>query len=222
MCFQPGLTPASGARLLGDVLARRSRQLSYGGGSTTLLVCGYLACDAKLAGMLLAGFLGLVSFNVRVPNAGSWLEVSLCCALAEARSPPPGGAGVMARLLFIEVLRPYMNEQAEGLTGWLAGVGDQIVGSAPNATHRSPARAWKLDDLARTTGSSWSVRARRFQNLMGSSCIQQLTQWRMLLASNLLRARDVPLARIAEEVVYQTDTAFSPLRKDQLARESLY
>ena len=57
---------------------------------------------------------------------------------------------------------------------------------------------------------------------MGSSCVQQLTQWRMLLASNLLRAREAPLARITEEVGYQIDTAFSPLRKDQLARESLH
>ena len=36
-----------------------------------------------------------------------------------------------------------------------------------------------------------------------------LTQWRMLLASNLLLRGNAPLARIAEEVGYQTDTAFS-------------
>ena len=107
-----------------DVLARRPRQVSYGGGSTTRLVCGYLACDAKLADMLLAVLPGLVRVNVRGSNAGSWLEASLRCALAEARSPRPGGAGVLAKLaelLFIEVLSLYINEQAEGRTGWLAG-----------------------------------------------------------------------------------------------------
>ena len=107
-----------------DVLARRPRQLSYGsGGSTTRLVCGYLACDAKLADMLLAGLPGLVRVNVRGSNAGSWLEASLRYALAEARSPRPGCAGVLAKLaelLFIEVLRLYINEQADGRTGWLA------------------------------------------------------------------------------------------------------
>jgi AraC-like DNA-binding protein len=39
--------------------------------------------------------------------------------------------------------------------------------------------------------------------------MQYLTQWRMLLAANLLRRGNAPLARIAEEVGYQTDTAFS-------------
>ena len=51
--------------------------------------------------------------------------------------------------------------------------------------------------------------AERFQHLVGSSPIQYLTQWRMLLATNLLSRSNAPLARIAEKVGYQTDTAFS-------------
>lgn len=39
--------------------------------------------------------------------------------------------------------------------------------------------------------------------------MQYLTQWRMLLAANLLSDSNAPLIRIAEEVGYQTDTAFS-------------
>lgn len=45
-------------------------------------------------------------------------------ALAEVRSPRPGGAGVLAKLaevLFIEVLRLSMDEASrEGRAGWLA------------------------------------------------------------------------------------------------------
>lgn len=212
MTSQPGLPPATGGRLA-EVLTRRPRQLAYGGGgATTRLVCGYLACDARLAGMLLAGLPALVRVNVRGSNAGTWLEASVRYALAEARSPRPGGAGVLAKLsevLFIEVLRLYMNEQGEGRTGWLAGVGDRIVGAALNALHKSPAHAWTLDELARTAGSSRSVLAERFQQLVGSSPMQYLTQWRMLLAANLLCRSNAPLASIAEDVGYQTDTAFS-------------
>ncbi|CAN7677739.1 AraC family transcriptional regulator [Variovorax sp. LjRoot290] len=212
MTSQPGLPPATGGRLA-EVLTRRPRQLAYGGGgATTRLVCGYLACDARLAGMLLAGLPALVRVNVRGSNAGTWLEASVRYALAEARSPRPGGAGVLAKLsevLFIEVLRLYMNEQGEGRTGWLAGVGDRIVGAALNALHKSPAHAWTLDELARTVGSSRSVLAERFQQLVGSSPMQYLTQWRMLLAANLLCRSNAPLASIAEDVGYQTDTAFS-------------
>jgi AraC-like DNA-binding protein len=212
MCSQPGLPPAKGARLE-EVLARRPRQLAYGGGgAATRLVCGYLACDARLAEILLAGLPPMVRVNVRGSSAGIWLESSVRYALAEARSPRPGGAGVLAKLaevLFIEVLRLYMNNQAAGTTGWLAGLNDRIVGSALNALHSRPASAWTLDELARTAGTSRSVLAERFQTLVGTTPMQYLTQWRMLLAANLLCRSNAPLARIAEDVGYQTDTAFS-------------
>ncbi|OUM02682.1 AraC family transcriptional regulator [Variovorax sp. JS1663] len=212
MTSEPGLPPATGARL-DQVLSRRPRMLAYGGGGvTTRLVCGYLACDTRLARMLLTGLPRLVRVNVRGSDAGIWLESSVRYALAEARSPRPGGAGVLAKLaelLFIEVLRLYMNEQGEGRTGWLAGMGDRIVGSALTALHGNPAQAWTLEELARTAGTSRSVLAERFQQLVGSAPMQYLTQWRMLLAANLLSRSNAPLARIAEDVGYQTDTAFS-------------
>ena len=209
----PGLPPASGRAGLEAVLSRRPRQLAHGGGgATTRVVCGYLACDARLARMLLTGLPSVVRVNVRGSNAGVWLEASLRYALAEVRSPRPGGAGVLAKLsevLFIEVLRLYMNEQSTGRTGWLAGVGDRIVGAALNALHKRPAHAWTLEELARESGTSRSVLAARFQHLVGSSPMQYLTQWRMLLAANLLSRSSAPLAQIAEDVGYQTDTAFS-------------
>lgn len=212
MGSEAGLTPAKGARL-DEVLARRPRTLAYGGGgATTKLVCGYMACDARLADLLLAGLPPLVCVNVRGSNAGMWLEASVRYALAEARSPRPGGAGVLAKLaevLFIEVLRLHMNEQNGGHKGWLAGVGDRVVGAALKALHNRPAHAWTLDELARTAHTSRSVLAERFQDLVGTSPMQYLTQWRMLLAANLLCRSNAPLARIAEDVGYQTDTAFS-------------
>jgi AraC-like DNA-binding protein len=212
MGSQPGLAPASGAPLQ-EVLARRPRLLAYGGGGArTKLVCGYLACDARLARLLLAGLPPLVAVSVRGSNAGIWLEASLRYALAEARSPRPGGEGVLAKLaevLFIEVLRLYMNEQAEGRTGWLAGVSDRIVGAAMRALHAEPARAWTLEELAREAATSRSVLAERFQLLVGEPPMQYLSHWRLLLAGNLLAGSNAPLARIAEEVGYQTDTAFS-------------
>jgi AraC-like DNA-binding protein len=211
MCSAPGLEPAKGARLE-TVLSRRPRKLVYGGGgSTTRLVCGYLACDARLARMLLSGLPPLLKVGVRGSNAGMWLEASVQYALAEARSPRPGGAGVLAKLaevLFIEVLRLYMNEQSADQSGWLAAVRDRIVGAALTELHTRPAHTWTLEALARAAGTSRSVLAERFQHLVGSAPMEYLTQWRMLLAANLLCGSNAPLARIAEDVGYQTDTAF--------------
>jgi AraC-like DNA-binding protein len=38
--------------------------------------------------------------------------------------------------------------------------------------------------------------------------MEYLTQWRMMLAANFLCRSNAPLARIAEDVGYRTDTAF--------------
>jgi AraC-like DNA-binding protein len=212
MASASGLEPGAG-RPLTDVLARRPRRLAFGGGgATTRIVCGYMACDARVARMLLAGLPTAVVVNLRSASGGAWLESSVQYALGEARSPRPGGAGVLAKLaevLFIEVLRLYMTEEGEGRTGWLAGVRDRTVGAALSALHRDPAHAWTLDELARTAGASRSVLAERFQALVGTSPMQHLTQLRMLLAANLLRGGSASLAQVAEDVGYQTDTAFS-------------
>lgn len=206
-----GLEPAKGARLE-NVLSRRPRKLVYGGGGrATRIVCGYLACEARLARMLLSGLPPVLKVSVRGSNAGTWLEASVQYALAEARSPRPGGAGVLAKLaevLFIEVLRLYMNEHSAGRSGWLAAVRDRIVGAALTELHTRPAHTWTLEALARAAGTSRSVLAERFQHLVGSAPMEYLTQWRMLLAANLLCGSNAPLARIAEDVGYQTDTAF--------------
>ncbi|TVO58525.1 AraC family transcriptional regulator [Denitromonas halophila] len=212
MASAPGVPAATGAKL-DVVLSRRPRKLSYGGGgAVTRLVCGYMACDARLARMLMAGLPSIVKVHVRGSNAGVWLETSLRYALSEARSPRPGGMGVLAKLsevFFIEVLRIYMNEPTLGTTGWLAGLSDRIVGAALGALHKSPAHAWTLEDLASQVGTSRSVLAERFQLIVGIAPMQYLTQWRMLMAANLLAGSSAPLIRIAEEVGYQTDTAFS-------------
>jgi AraC-like DNA-binding protein len=213
MTSTPGLPPARSRARLDEVLARRPRQIAYGGGgAATRLVCGYLACDARLARMLLTGLPPLLKVNVRGSSAGAWLEASVSYALTEARSPRPGGEGVLSKLaevLFIEVLRIYMNGTEESHTGWLAGVRDRLVGGALSCMHKNPARAWTLEELARVAGTSRSVLAERFQRLVGTSPMQHLTQWRMLLAANLLARTNATLSHIAQDVGYRTDTAFS-------------
>jgi AraC-like DNA-binding protein len=178
------------AARLDAVLSRRPRQLSYGGGgATTRLVCGYLACDTRLARMLLTGLPPVVQ-SMYAARRRCLAESSVHYA-RRSRSPA-GGEGVLAKLaevLFIEVLRLYMHEQ--GPNRWLAGVSDRTVGAALSALHDKPCHCWTLEELARTAGTSRSVLAERFQQLVGISPMQYLTQWRMLLAANLLRSSTV-------------------------------
>lgn len=213
MASQPGLPPARGGASLEAVLSRRPGVLRHGGGGApTKLVCGYLACDARLARLLLGGLPPLLRVSLRGSSSGAWLEASVRYALEEVRSPRAGGEGVLAKLaevLFIEVLRLYMQQPGAGGHGWLAGVRDRTIGAVLAAMHRQPAHPWTLAELARHAGTSRSVLAERFQQLMDCTPMQYLTQWRMTLAANMLRHGNAPLVRIAAEVGYQTDTAFS-------------
>lgn len=212
MMSQPGLVPPPDAPMIDALLERPLRTELGGGGAETQLLCGYMACDARLGDLLLSGLPSVVHVNVRDSNAG-WLEMAVRYASGEARSARPGGEGVLAKLaevLFIELLRLHMNAQGPQTQGWLAGVGDRIVGAALNAIHTNPSQEWTLESLARHAGSSRTVLAERFQQRVGTTTMQYLTRWRMLLAANLLRARgNRPLIEIAEQVGYETDTAFS-------------
>lgn len=212
MTSEVGMPPPRGVADLKKLLSARPRRLAYGGGgAATRIVCGYLACDTRLAKLLLNGLPPVVRVSLRDSDAGTWLESSVRYALAEARTPRPGGAGLLAKLaelLFIEVLRQYIH-QSDNQTGWLAALGDRIVGNALNALHQRPGHEWTLAELARAAGTSRSVLAERFQQLVGTSPMQYLTQWRMVMAANLLRSSNTPLARVAEEVGYQNDTSFS-------------
>jgi len=212
MASAAGLSPPRGPADLKKLLSARPRRLAYGGGGApTRIVCGYLACDTRLARLLLNGLPPVVRVSLRDSGAGQWLESSVAYALMEARTPRPGGAGLLAKLaelLFIEVLRQYVHE-TDNQAGWLAGLRDRVVGGALNALHQRPCHDWTLAELARAAGTSRSVLAERFQQLVGVSPMQYLTQWRMVMAANLLRSSNTPLSRVAEEVGYQNDTSFS-------------
>lgn len=180
-------------------------------GSVTRLIRGHLFCDPCVAHMLLARLPPVIRVGIRGASAGAWLESSIAYALGESIAPTPGFAGMRAKLselLLIEVLRIHANACDRRDAGWLAGVSDRAIGTVLNSLHQQPARTWTLDELARTAGTSRSVLAERFRQLMGTTPMQYLTRWRMLLAANLLRHSNTPLTRIAENVGYQTDTAF--------------
>ncbi|MDT0321013.1 helix-turn-helix transcriptional regulator [Streptomyces sp. DSM 44918] len=63
--------------------------------------------------------------------------------------------------------------------------------------------------MGAVAGLSRSPFARRFTALVGRPPLAYLTWWRMTLAAQLLRADDRPVARVAEQVGYTSEYAFS-------------
>ena len=69
-------------------------------------------------------------------------------ALAESKAPRMGGESVLARLselMFVDVVRRYLESLPADRTDWLAGLRDPYVGRALTALHRDPARTWTIE-----------------------------------------------------------------------------
>ncbi len=115
----------------------------------------------------------------------------------------------LAELMFVEVVRRYLEALPTGQKGWLAGLRDEVVGRGLGLLHGDPAHPWTLDELADGVAMSRSAFADRFTGLVGQPPMQYLAQWRMQLAAGRLASGTAKVAAVAEEVGYDSEPAFS-------------
>jgi AraC-like DNA-binding protein len=178
-------------------------------GEPTHFVCGFLGCDARPYNPLLTA---LPQMILVTGQAGGALAAYVQFALAESKGPRMGGQCVLGRLselMFVDVVRHYLETLPPDRTGWLAGLRDPFVGRALAAVHRKPAHAWTIESLARNVGLSRSGLAERFTQFVGQPPMQYLTSWRMQLAANHLVSGMDSVAVIASRVGYESEAAFS-------------
>ena len=128
----------------------------------------------------------------------------------EADAPRPGTDVMLRRLtelLFIQIIRIWVEQQAGTSTGWLAALHDQSISTALGLIHQSPERGWKVEELADEVALSRAVFSARFTRLVGEPPITYLTRWRMHRATRLLK-NNVEVEKIAELVGYESEVAF--------------
>jgi AraC-like DNA-binding protein len=183
-----------------------------GGGTLTRVVCGYLALDRKLCGSLISALPPILRVSARSTEVGAWLRTYVRISADERGEERPGGRCVLAKLselMFVETVRRYVEGLPPGQRGWLAGLRDPYIGRALGLLHASPSRQWTVELLAREIGLSRSALAERFTELIGQPPMQYLTQWRLLLAAHVLQTTTRSAAVVAEEVGYDSESAFS-------------
>jgi AraC-like DNA-binding protein len=136
------------------------------------------------------------------------IELALC----ELRERRQGGQGVLLRLselMFIEVVRCFVESANGPQTGWMAGLRDPVAGRALARLHAAPARRWTLQELAAQAGTSRSVLAERFGRVVGQPPMQYLSHWRMQLAAQMLADPSIRVKTVAASVGYESEAAFS-------------
>jgi AraC-like DNA-binding protein len=212
LCSQPGLRATPFEPDL-DTSRRPVWPVSVGNrdGASARIVCGYLGCDAGPFKHLIGGLPRLLHVP-RSAQKDSIIAHFMTLAAAESESPSPGRETVLARLselMFVEALRRYIASLPEDRRGWLSGLRDPIVGKALAALHERPAQPWTLEDLASVVGTSRSVLAERFTELVAVPPMHYLQEWRMQLCAELLSTTSASLAEIAERVGYGSEAALS-------------
>jgi AraC-like DNA-binding protein len=114
----------------------------------------------------------------------------------------------MADIIFVQVLRAYMESLPEGREGFLGALRDRHIAAALGFMHHNPEKAWTVGLLADQVGLSRSGFAARFAELVGEPPLGYLTRLRMRRASILLR-EGATLARVSEMTGYASEASFS-------------
>ncbi len=175
-----------------------------------VLMCGFIGCDLRPFNPLIASLPRIL--HVPAAKTGRWLAHVIDQAAAESREPRSGSSAMLARLsemIFVDAVRSYVESLPDPAGGWLGGLRDRYVGKALALLHNQPAQAWTIEELGKQVGLSRSALHERFVAQIGQRPMEYLTNWRMQLASNLLRTTGANVASISADVGYDSEGAFA-------------
>lgn len=144
------------------------------------------------------------------PGARAQLANLVGLMRSESAEENLGGKAMLAALstaLFALALR-LAGEDKDAPGGLLALAGHPRLAGALAAIFNDPGHPWTLPELANLCGMSRATFIRQFQQSLGRSAVDLLTDVRMTAAANALRATSAPIAMIGEDVGYQSDAAF--------------
>jgi len=183
-----------------------------GGAGGAEFVCGFLGCDMRPFNPVLSTLPRLLRVTRTDTDGTDLLSRLIDLTLAEARQPRTGGETIRLRLselIFVEVIRRYLETLPASKTGWLSGLRDPSIGKVLTMLHERPAHPWTLNELAGQAGMSRAALAARFARLVGHAPMQYLALWRMQIAARLLADGTMKVAAVGREVGYDSEAAFS-------------
>ena len=87
---------------------------------------------------------------------------------------------------------------------------------ALDAFHASPYITWSVELLAEKAGMSRSAFSNRFQTIMVVTPMYYVTHWRMQCAHDMLITGNKSIAKIAEQMTYQSEASFRKAFKQHI------
>lgn len=202
------VAPLDATRLFVGTL---NKSATLGEGEDCIQIGGHVRLDPT-HGKLLAGLLPPLIHVGAASKHSMTMKWLLDQLIHERMEAQPGATLVTAQLvqlLFVQILRVYV-ETCETLPrGWLRAASDSRLAPAMALMHGNPGRTWHLGELAKAAAMSRTSFAVHFKSVAGIAPLAYLTEWRMLLAQRALRTESMTLSQLADHLGYSSESAFS-------------
>jgi len=175
------------------------------------LICGRLLFEHAHHNFVLAALPEVIVFGRGQGSDADRVTGIVSMMQSELEEDRLGAAPIAAALgssLIIFVLRTHL-EREHATTGVLSLLMRRHTSRALAGMLAKPAHPWTLEELARRANTSRATLVRQFKTVVKMAPVAFLAELRLTLARSRIRATHMPLAVIAGEVGYQSETAFS-------------
>jgi AraC family transcriptional activator of mtrCDE len=152
------------------------------------------------------------------PGTSAQLASLVGLMRSESAAENLGGHAMLTALstaMFTLTLR-LASEDTEAPSGLLALAGHPRLAPALAAIFNQPEKPWTLPELASLCNVSRATFIRQFQQRLGRSAGDLLTDVRMTVAANELRSSSAPTGAVAEAAGYQSEAAFQRMFKQHM------
>jgi len=174
------------------------------------IVCGYVELDRSISHPFLDNLPELIHIDSQWRARFQWLDSVIRQIVLETAELQPASAVLIDRfteILFIQVIRSYAQLSANQQS-YFSAIQDKQLSKALSLMHTRPDQDWSIELLAAEIGMSRSAFYARFNDYIGIAPMKYLFQWRMLQAKQKIETSQKSLSTVAEEVGYQSDSAF--------------
>jgi AraC-like DNA-binding protein len=191
-----------------DFRRRHSQDAPPADHGATVFLCGAYQFSGDVGSGLLDALPPALTLS---PAIGEPLSEVITLLSRELTAVEPGQQTVLDRLLDVLLVLALRSGFQRGATAprWYRASGDPRLRPALQAMHEDASHPWTVPELAAASGLSRAAFARAFRDTLGQAPLQYLTEWRMTLARDHLRAGELSLASIAAAVGYGSPYAFA-------------
>ncbi len=217
MASDMSITPVGAGDFLAT--AENGRVNLYNGGGQFFSICGHFELVGDHAEILLGVLPPIVHISKTADKA--ILRRYVDQMMHELREVLPGNSLMvehLSHMMLVQALRLHMDKGPNGGPSWLFALGDRQVSTAIKSMHVDPARRWTVQSLAQATAMSRTAFSLKFKKLVGTTPMEYLTHWRMLLAADRLIHSDDSISVISAALGYDSESAFSTAFKRLMGR----